>query len=82
MGVGQGFPETTYYMKGVMIPDAFPIVNCIPLAVVRLPYRGLLLGSHASGRPTTTYSPVATKMALGREKKKPALAIPNPGRAR
>ena len=55
-------------MKGVMIPDAFPIVSCIPLAVVRLPYRGLLLGSHASGRPTTTYSPVATKMALDKKK--------------
>src|SRR5699024_6576471 len=47
--------------NGAGIPAELPIVSCRPVATVRLPYRGLLLGSHASGRPTTTYRPIATR---------------------
>jgi hypothetical protein len=43
-----------------MMPEQFPIVNCSPVPVVRFPYLGLLLGSHANGRPTITYRPMAT----------------------
>jgi hypothetical protein len=37
-----------------MIPLQFPIVNCKPVAVVLLPYRGQFVGSQASGNPTHT----------------------------
>jgi hypothetical protein len=40
--------------KGAAIPAELPIVNCSPVATVRFPYLGLLLGSHASGSPTIT----------------------------
>lgn len=40
--------------NGAMTPLTFPIVNCNPVAVVRFPYLGLLLGSHARGIPTAT----------------------------
>ena len=33
-------------MKDAMIPLLLPMVSCRPLAVVRLPYRGLLFGSY------------------------------------
>lgn len=51
-------------MKGAIIPAAFPRVSCIPLATARLPYRGQLLGSHASGIPTQMYNPAATRKQL------------------
>lgn len=47
--------------NGAMIPLAFPTVNWNPLAAVLFPYLGQLFGSHASGSPTATYSPMATK---------------------
>jgi hypothetical protein len=48
--VSKGFPALvtlgeTYYMNADMIPDVLPKVSCIPVAVVLLPYRGLLFGS-------------------------------------
>lgn len=67
-------------MKDDITPEQFPIVSCIPLAVVLLPYLGELFGSckplispvahalckrerltQASGSPTTTYNPAATR---------------------
>lgn len=47
--------------KADMIPAQFPMLNCNPVALVRLPYRGRLVGSHASGNPTHTYKPIATR---------------------
>jgi hypothetical protein len=47
--------------KGAIMPAQFPIVNCKPLAVVLLPYRGLFVGTHANGMPTATYRPSATR---------------------
>lgn len=32
-------------MKDDIMPEALPIVSCMPVAVVRLPYRGELFGS-------------------------------------
>ena len=40
--------------KGANMPEQLQIMICIPEAVVLFPYRGLLEGSQASGRPTTT----------------------------
>lgn len=37
----------THYIKADMIPDALPKVSCIPVAVVLLPYRGVLFGNYS-----------------------------------
>lgn len=49
---GRNYPELhkvefkrTYYIKADMIPDVLPRVSCIPVAVVLLPYRGVLFGN-------------------------------------
>src|SRR5690606_27564780 len=47
--------------NGAGIPAELPMVSCSSEATVRLPYRGLLLGSQASGIPTTTYRPMAAR---------------------
>ena len=44
-----------------MIPALFPIIACIAIVVVLLPYLGILLGSHANGTPMTTNMPAATR---------------------
>ncbi len=47
--------------NGAMIPAVLPIVNCMPVAVVRLPYRGWLRGSQLRGIPTQVYRPSETR---------------------
>jgi hypothetical protein len=37
-------------MNGAIMPEALPIVSCIPVAVVLLPYRGELFGSYREKR--------------------------------
>src|SRR3569833_7471 len=51
-------------MKGAIIPAEFPTVSCMPFAVVLFPYRGQIFGSQASGSPTITYNPMATRKHL------------------
>jgi hypothetical protein len=47
--------------KALMMPAQLPILNCNPVAVVLFPYRGRFVGSQANGKPTQTYSPIATR---------------------
>jgi hypothetical protein len=36
------------------------MVSCMPLAIARFPYRGLLTGPHEKGVPAAVYKPAAT----------------------
>ena len=50
-----------FLRNGAMMPALLPMVSWSPDAVVLLPYLGLLDRNHASGMPTVTYKPIATK---------------------
>jgi hypothetical protein len=46
--------------KGAATPEALPIVSCMPLAIARFPYLGLLTGPQEKGVPAAVYKPAAT----------------------